>query len=208
MDEDTFEAEPHHHGPLGALNHALMVVSMVFGRGPVARGVADLAQLNAEDRVVDVGCGPGAAVRVAALQCAEAIGVDPSPSMVHLGRRISWLRRRRNTTFRVGSAESIPLSGQCATVFWALSSVHHWNDRNAGIVEVVRILLPGGRVLLVERVNQPGTRGHATYGLTWSQLDSLAGELEAVGFTAVKVESRTFGRRAVAVVSGVRPESG
>lgn len=208
MDEDTFESHPHHHGALGGVNHALMVVSMVFGRGPVARGVADLAHLTAEDRVVDVGCGPGAAVRVAASQCAEATGIDPSPSMVRLARRISWLRRRRNATFRVGSAEAIPLPDQSATVVWALSSVHHWNDRNAGIAEVMRILHPGGRVLLVERVNQPGTRGHVTYGLTWSQLDSLAGELQAVGFTAVKVESHTFGRKAVAVVSGVRPETG
>ena len=177
-----------------------MVVSMVLGRGPVARGVADLAHLTAEDRVVDVGCGPGAAVRVAASQCAEATGIDPSPSMVRLARRISWLRRRRNATFRVGSAEAIPLPDQSATVVWALSSVHLGTIATRGSRRSW-ILHPGGRVLLVERVNQPGTRGHTTYGLTWSQLDSLAGELQAVGFTAVKVESHTFGRKAVAVVA-------
>ena len=170
-----------------------MVVSMVFGRGQVARGIADLAQLTVEDRVVDVGCGPGA-VRLSPRHAAgQATGIDPSSSMVNLGRRISWLRRRRNTTFQVGSAEAIPLPNQSATVAWALSSVHHWNDRDAGIVEIARVLLPGGRVLLVERLNRPGARGHVTYGLTQSQLESLAGQLAAAGFAAVELGMQCSG---------------
>ncbi len=44
----------------------LTVLSMTAGRGPLARAVADAAELTPADRVVDIGCGPGTAVRHAA----------------------------------------------------------------------------------------------------------------------------------------------
>ena len=34
-------------------------LSMTAGRGPLARAVADAAELTPADRVADVGCGPG-----------------------------------------------------------------------------------------------------------------------------------------------------
>ena len=39
---------------------------MTAGHGPRMRAVADAAELTAADRVVDAGCGPGTAVRLAA----------------------------------------------------------------------------------------------------------------------------------------------
>ena len=68
-------------------------LSMTAGRGPLARAVADAAELTPADRVVDIGCGPGTAVRIAARQGAAATGVDPDPAMLRLARWITALRR-------------------------------------------------------------------------------------------------------------------
>jgi SAM-dependent methyltransferase len=46
------------------------------------RAAADAAELAGADRVVDVGCGPGIAVRLAARRAAAATGVDPDPAML------------------------------------------------------------------------------------------------------------------------------
>ncbi|MGO8959489.1 MAG: class I SAM-dependent methyltransferase [Streptosporangiaceae bacterium] len=192
-----------HQGPRHRHNAAFDMVnalSMTVGRGSVARAVADLADLTAGDQVVDIGCGPGAASRVAASRCAHATGVDPSPAMLRLGRWLNALRVTRNVTLVHGSAESIPLADRSGTVVWALRSVHHWSDRAAGLAEAFRVLAPGGRLLLAERVVGPGAHG----GLTGDQADQLVTEVEAAGFTDVRRETLTAGRRALNVVRGSR----
>jgi ubiquinone/menaquinone biosynthesis C-methylase UbiE len=86
--------------------------------------------------------------------------------MLGLGRGITAAQRVRNVTFAQGSAEALPLPDESATVVWALSSVHHWADRSAGLSETRRVLAPGGRILLAERFVQPGARGRAAHGFT------------------------------------------
>jgi len=54
---------------------------MTAGHGPRVRAVADAAELTAADRVVDAGCGPGTAVRLAARHAATATGIGPDPAV-------------------------------------------------------------------------------------------------------------------------------
>ena len=175
---------------------------MVFGRGKAATCVADLARLTPADRVVDVGCGPGTAVRVASRRCEWATGVDPDPTMLRFGRWLAALLRRKNVSLVQGGAEALPLPDAAATVVWALSSVHHWSDRDAGLAEAKRVLVPGGRVFLVERLSPPGARGHARYGMTEPQLDALEADATRAGFLAVRREMHVAGRDTLAVVRG------
>jgi ubiquinone/menaquinone biosynthesis C-methylase UbiE len=175
---------------------------MVFGRGKAATCVADVARLTPADRVVDIGCGPGTAVRVASRRCEWATGVDPDPTMLRFGRSLASLLRRRNMSLIEGSAEAIPLPDASTTVVWSLSAVHHWSDRAAGLAEAKRVLAPGGRVFLVERLSPPGPRGHQKYGLTEAQLDALESDATRAGFMAVRREMYTAGHDSLAVVRG------
>jgi ubiquinone/menaquinone biosynthesis C-methylase UbiE len=199
-------AAAHDRRHLGQATYDLLTaMSMTVGRGPAARTVAGLARLGALDRVVDIGCGPGTAVRTAAGQCASVTGVDPAPEMLRLGR---WITRRRglaNVSFRDGPAEALPLPDDSVTVAWALSSVHHWPDWPAGLAEAVRVLAPGGRILLAERLAEPGARGHAAHGLTRDQASQLATDLTAAGFTDVSCETHQAGHRTLLIVTGMLP---
>src|SRR5271165_3216634 len=140
-----------HSGPAHQAMEIGTALSMTVGRGPVARAIAAAARLTAADRVVDVGCGPGTAVREAARAGASATGVDPSPVMLRLARLISSMRKATRVSWVEGSAERLPLPDGAATVVWAISSVHHWADTVRGLAEIHRVLGPGGRVLLAER---------------------------------------------------------
>ena len=171
----------------------------------MASVVADIARLTPADRVVDIGCGPGTAVRVAARQCARATGVDPDPTSLRLAHWLSRVQRRPNAEFVAGSAEAIPLPDASATVVWSIAAVHHWVDRAVGLAEVRRVLAPGGRVLLVERLSPPDARGHQRFGMTEAQLHRLEGDAVAAGFTAVRREVHMAGRETIAVVRGSRP---
>lgn len=197
-----------HAHPANKAYELLTAVSMTIGRGPAARTTTELAKLTPHDHVVDIGCGPGTAVRVAAHRCAGATGVDPTPLMLRLGRWLTAIRRVPNATFVGGSAEALPLPDSTATVVWALSSLHHWTDRAAGLAEARRVLAPVGRILLVERLVEPGAHGHATHGLTSGQAGQLADDLTAAGFGDVHTQIRRTRQQTLVIVQGTRTLGG
>src|SRR4030095_15290942 len=118
---------------------------------------ADLAGVGPSDRVVDVGCGPGRFLREAAERGAEAVGIEPS-AQVQLGGVGGWRTPaglRERVRVLEGTAERLPLEDGSATVLWAVASYHHWADPEAGLAEAHRVLAPGGRLLIAERLGQP-----------------------------------------------------
>jgi ubiquinone/menaquinone biosynthesis C-methylase UbiE len=201
----TADAVNHHAdhsgfaGPTGLLIGLIMIVT----GGAVARLAADLASVSDVDRVVDVGCGPGTAVREAARRGARVTGVDPAPVMLRLARMLT--RDQPAITWAEGAAEDLPLPDGSETVVWALATVHHWTDVTAGLAEIQRVLAPGGRFLAIERRVCPGATGLASHGWTDHQAESFAAQCQAAGFADVRVEKHLPGRHAVCVVSAVRP---
>lgn len=187
-------------GVLGLLGGLAMSV----GRGRSARLVADLAGVGPGDRVVDVGSGPGRFLKEAAERGAEAVGVEPSGQM----RRVAGWRTPASLQERVrvldGTAERMPLEDGTATVVWAVASFHHWTDAEAGLAEVHRVLRPGGRVVIAERLARPGGwfRHHA---MTWEQGQRLAAQAERAGFSDVTAGSHDLGRVRVLAVQARRP---
>src|SRR5262249_36738155 len=142
------------------------------------------------DRLVDIGCGPGVAARRAARRGASAIGVDPAPLMLRLARLTTL---GRGIEWKAGSAEALPLRDAEATVAWSLATVHHWNDIDAGLSEVRRVLQPGGRFLVTERRTAPDATGHASHGWTGDQAEMFAERCGAAGLEAVDVSTHQPG---------------
>ncbi len=191
-----------HPGFAGVTGLLAGLLMSVAGR-TVARLAADLVAVSGADRVVDVGCGPGAAVRAAARRGARVTGVDPAPVMLRLARTLT--RDRPAIVWAEGSAEDLRQPDGSATVLWALSTVHHWTDVTAGLDEAYRVLAPGGRLLAIERRVRPGATGLASHGWIGRQAESFAAACTAAGFDDVSVETIKPGRRAVLVVRAVRP---
>jgi ubiquinone/menaquinone biosynthesis C-methylase UbiE len=178
--------------------------AMSFGRSRSTRLLVDLAGVGPGDRVVDVGCGPGLFLRAAAERGATAVGVDPSVRMRRLALRRIPAGLRPAVTVVDGAAERLPLADGSATVAWAVASFHHWSDPDAGLDEVRRVLAPGGRLLIAERLaDQRGWfRGHA---LTWEAAEGLAAKVRRAGFAEVAVARHQAGRRQLVVVAGRHP---
>jgi SAM-dependent methyltransferase len=183
----------------------LLGLAMAFGRGRSARLVADVTGVGPGDRVVDVGCGPGRFLREAGERGAEAVGVEPSGQM----RRLAAWRTPASLRERVrvvdGTAERIPLDDGSASVAWAVASFHHWADPDAGLVELHRVLAPGGRLLIAEGRARPGGwfKQHA---MTEEQGEHLAAQAGRAGFADVTVTSNAAGHRQLLLVRARRPE--
>lgn len=155
--------------------------ALIFRSPKSNRLVVELSELTAGDRTLDIGCGPGAAVRLAAdiVVAGEAVGVDRAEPMVQIARKRSG--DRPNIDFRVGSAESLPFEDNSFTVVWTAHSYHHWEDPAAGLLEVKRVLRPGGRALILEQDEKK-------HGLTADQADDLSAHLEGIGFGPIVIE--------------------
>jgi ubiquinone/menaquinone biosynthesis C-methylase UbiE len=199
----------HAHGQerFGGVLGLMIGVVLLVRRGAVSRLVADLAEVGPGDQVLDVGCGPGGAAREAARRGAAVTGVDPAPVMLAMGRWLSRGRSGRSIQFVIGTAEALPMPDQSVTVAWAISSAHHWADVAAGLGELHRVLKPGGRLIIAERLTRSGARGMAAHGFTSAQAAESAAALGDAGFADATHQTRRAGRRVLAVVRAHRGDS-
>jgi len=195
---------PNHHAHFGGFHGFMGVVaglSFLVGRDDVATLAAEHAAIAPGDRLVDIGCGPGTAVRVAMRRGATAVGVDPAPVMLRLARLTT---RRRDVRWLGGAAEALPIDDESVTLAWSLSTVHHWRDLDRGLAEVRRVLEPGGRFLVTERRVGHGAHGHGGHGWTAEQADAFATLCARAGFVDVDVSTHTPGNRPTFVVLAKR----
>lgn len=197
-----------HHPGFAGVGGTLASLALAVGR----RGDADLAirlaGLHPGDDVVDIGCGPGVAVRRAAARGASSVtGVDPAAVMLRTARALTRRPGPDAATVRYleGTAEALPLPDGSAAVAWSLATVHHWDDVDAGLAEARRVLRPSGRFVAVERRTVPGASGLAGHGWTDDQAQLFAQRCRAAGFTGVEVGHHRHGRRRVLAVRAVAP---
>src|SRR5204862_2658886 len=106
----------------------------------------DALGLAPDDRLLDVGCGTGAAVRDAARTLDRAVGVDLSPAMIERAR--AWQNVPPNVEFRVGESGRMPVQDGEFTAVLCTNSFHHYPDPDAAAREMARALESGGRLVI------------------------------------------------------------
>lgn len=110
---------------------------------PLADGFVELADLRPGQRVLDVGCGPGAltARLVDRLGVDTVTAVDPSEPFV-----AAAAARFPELDVQVGAAERLPFPDDSFDATLAQLVVHFMADPVAGLVEMRRVTRPGGVV--------------------------------------------------------------
>jgi SAM-dependent methyltransferase len=105
--------------------------------------LADLAGIEHGQRVIDVGCGPGAltAELVQRLGADAVTAVDPSEPFVEAARA-----RQPGVDVRLASAEELPFPDGAFNAAVAQLVVHFMSDPVAGLAEMARVTRPGGAV--------------------------------------------------------------
>jgi ubiquinone/menaquinone biosynthesis C-methylase UbiE len=155
--------------------------SRLVAQGERALPLLEAVALRADEHALDIGCGPGVAVEVAsrALAHGRIVGIDPSDAMLDDARRRT--HGADNVVLERATVDAIPLEDDSVDVAWALNSLHHWPDRVAGLVEVRRVLRPGGRFLVVEQ--EP----HQHRALDAAHTAAVVDLLTAAGFDVFEV---------------------
>jgi SAM-dependent methyltransferase len=159
--------------------------------------------------VADLGCGDGYLTVEASRFAKKVIAVDRSEAALARAREMAERRRLTNIEWKRGELEKLPLKDATVDVALLSQALHHASSPEKALAEAVRIVKPGGRVLLLE------LRGHQEQwvrdrlGDKWLGFDDneLKRLLENAGFTEGKV---TVGARrardpfTVLIASGVK----
>jgi SAM-dependent methyltransferase len=103
--------------------------------------LTDLAGVQAGQRVLDVGCGPGALIAELVGRGADVAAVDPSPQFVDAARE-----RYPGVDVRQASAEQLPFEDGSFDAALAQLVVHFMADPARGISEMGRVTRAGGVV--------------------------------------------------------------
>lgn len=96
--------------------------------------------------VVDLGTGTGTLARGFALRGCDVIGIDPDPRMIGQARELD-LESKVTVRYFQATAECTGLEGGGADVVTA-GQCWHWFDRVAAANEVIRVLKPGGKMVI------------------------------------------------------------
>lgn len=165
------------------------------------------AALRPEDKLLDIGCGSGTAVREAVqhLTVGEAVGLDYSPAMVAIAHNQTEDHpKAEQIRFCEGSATDLPFPQNSFTVITAINSLHHWPDAGVGLKEVARVLQPGGRLLICDEVlSAAEQKNRCTF--TEEQIRDL---LAAQGFHLVKHQNQQIGDEQFVLLEAIPPGNG
>lgn len=115
--------------------------------------------IGSRDTMLDIGCGGGRTVQKLAAQATEGrvYGVDHSEASVAVASRLN--RRdieKGRVHIRLGSVSRLPFAGRMFDLVTAVETHFYWPDLRADVREVLRVLKPGGTLLIIAEAYKGG----------------------------------------------------
>ena len=101
-------------------------------------------------RVADLGCGEGYLTVEAARWASRVVAVDRSDAVLERAKALAARRRVSNITWKRGELEKAPLADASVDVALLSQALHHAQDPARAVAEAARVVVPGGRVLVLD----------------------------------------------------------
>lgn len=125
------------------------------------------------ETVLDIGCGGGVDVFLAALMVGStgrAVGIDMVPEMIEKARQNLEETTLGNVTLELGSAEKLPFPDGGFDAVLSNGVFNLIPDKRSALREVLRVLKPGGRLQMADQVlASPSLKDKKALIDSWSQ---------------------------------------
>lgn len=171
-----------------------------------------LPSINFAEMILDIGCGTGKITSNLAgrLVNGRVTGTDISEPMIHLASK--KFEKETSLTFQVEDAMNLSFGDETFDVVTSFNSLHWLSDPDSGLSECLRVLKPGGTIVIVAPDTSPnamplsGRIGQAMGSVfgserwreklasifrtkTYTTSETLFKALEQSGFKDIKVDS-------------------
>ena len=150
--------------------------------------VVSLLDVRPDDRVLEIGFGPGLAILQVSRIAREGYvcGIDHSELMLRQARRRNADGIRRGVVdLRLASVDALPAFDAPFDKILAVNAVLFWTEADARFEELRHLLRPGGLIAVAHQPRGPG----ATDETSAARGQEIAAALTRAGFSAVQVES-------------------
>ena len=158
-----------------------------------------LLDVQRNDRVLEIGFGPGLAIRELSRLAAEGYvcGIDHSELMLYAARRRNADGLRRGMVdLRLDSVDELPEFDAPFDKILAVNTMLFWSDPVARLTELRRLLRPGGLIAVAHQPRGPG----ATDETSAAKGREIAAALDRAGFSPVRLETMRLKPAAVCAV--------
>ncbi len=147
-----------------------------------------LVDIQPDDRVLEIGFGPGIAIERAAelAKCGKVTGLDHSELMLRqASRRNATAIAAGGVDLRLGTAEKLPEFSERFDKVIAINAYMFWKDPQAVLHGLRNRMKPGGVIALTFQSRRRG----ATNEDTQHGVEGIAASLQRVGFESVRIET-------------------
>jgi ArsR family transcriptional regulator len=182
-----------HAGEWDAIRSMHVAEEQVEAAMKAALGEGEIAQL------IDIGTGTGRMLELFAGQAENALGIDRSSEMLRLARVKLAERGLTHAELRQADLYALPLGDEQADAAILHHVLHFAQQPGAAIREAARVLMPGGRLLIVdfaphEHEDLRALYAHVRLGFSDEQ---LLGWFDAAGLLPVRTETLEGGELTV-----------
>jgi ArsR family transcriptional regulator len=143
------------------------------------KGMAEaLLRLMPPMVIADLGAGEGAFALLLAERATKVIAVDSSSKMIEVSREQALRHGVKNVEYRLGDMEELPIEDRAVDLVFFSQSLHHALHPERAIQEAWRILVPGGRIVVLDLLKHRFEEAREIYADEW--LGFSEAELEAM----------------------------
>ena len=147
-----------------------------------------LLDVRQDDRVLEIGFGPGLAIREFARLAAEGYvcGIDHSELMLRRAKRLNAEGLRRGVVdLRLAPVEDLPNFDEPFDKVLAVNAMVFWREPVSRLEEIRRLLRSGGLIAVAHQPRGPG----ASDGASAAKGREMEAALSLAGFSEVRLET-------------------
>jgi ubiquinone/menaquinone biosynthesis C-methylase UbiE len=147
-----------------------------------------LLEVRPDDRVLEIGFGPGLAIRELSNITREGYvcGIDHSELMLRQAKKRNDDGIRRGIVdLRLGSVDALPSFDAPFDKILAVNAVLFWNDVDSRLAQLRGLLRPGGLIAVAHQPRGPGASDETSA----AKGREIAAALVRAGFSEVRVET-------------------